>query len=186
MRLLLFLIIGVVLGSRIHQLAFRLCESETENKKVKIYSEMYGAILLVWLDNRFVFGTSHFYFMLFLILLLGCATIMDLYIFAFDVRIIYGLWVLALFKYQITFLESILCFIFFYLLLKLIDICLPNSLGKGDIDLFLVIAYIFGFYSTIWIILISSLIALPFAFKGKIAFVPFISLACVIVICLAL
>lgn len=191
MKYIGLILTGCLLGQWLYHLAWKLCAYQEGDVKQKRLSEMFGVILLVSLENRFGLETSHFYFFLVFFILLLLASDMDLMIYAFDVRIIYILWGLSLGKFlllQVSLLESVLSLIFFYILfqmlLKGMTIYLNSEgMGEGDVGIFLILAFIFGFYLTLWIVLVSCLLAIPFSFQGKIPFVPFISVACLIVIC---
>lgn len=111
---------------------------------------------------------------------------MDLLSHTFSTRIFYTLgFILIAFRLKlgfVTILESIyiiieLYFVFWGLNHIMTMIFQKQMIGEGDILLFIFLGFLFGTSKIHWIILFSSLFAIPFCKKEEIAFVPFIALA---------
>lgn len=61
---------------------------------------------------------------------------------------------------------------------------LMNGMGSGDIELIIVLAFVFNFISLLLIVFLSSFMNLIYSFfikKDKYSFVPFLSISCLII-----
>lgn len=156
------------------------------------YSELFCGIASVMLYNRFSLKMIHFSFIWLLFSWLYLLSLMDLLSHSFSSRVFYAfLLPLSLLRMKIVKIplyESILATIeITILLLSLTQIMKhiykKEMMGQGDIELLIALAFIFGLQNIHYLILISSLLGIPFSYSHQeLPFVPCIALSSLVVL----
>ncbi len=154
--------------------------------------EIITGLLFLLFYHHFSFSLETLY-ILFLWLMAITLSLTDYLYYLVDPKILYFFSIITSCFYYATHQLSLDVFFspfFIVIVFLILTICMPNSIGGGDIKLLIAWSFFLSLTNILWLILIASLLGIIFIFFTKlttnkkiekIPFVPFLSIALILV-----